>query len=157
MRRYVYTDYDDYDNEYDIIGDDYKILINYCFKYASCFSLDFFGNQTRNVTFSFERINTLPVMHSENVNLENNITRKYFKCTEEAYLILIQDFGNIFEYMWEKAGSPENLTFYRNDDSVILAVNTHEGYCDFYPLPHENPSEILKFGHWIEYQKGMYF
>jgi len=159
MKRYIFTDNDDYneDEEYDIREDNYRKLIDYCFKYASYFSLDFSETLSSYSQFPLDRIKNLSVLRSEKCKFTDRMIRKYYKCSEEAYSILIEDFGNIFGYLWENHGGPENLTFYRNNDSIILKVITHEGYCNFFPLPHENSVEILNFGHWFEYKEGMYF
>ena len=157
MKHYVFIGYEDLNgNEHDIQGEDYVLLLNHCFEYASYFSLDFFDNLPSYSKFPLDKINNLPVLRSEKCKFTDCMIRKYYKCSEEAYLILTQDFGNIFGYLWENHGGPENLTFYRNDNSVILEVNTHEAYCELYCLPNDDVAKILQNDGWFDYQKRKY-
>ena len=77
--------------------------------------------------------------------------RRYYICNEKTKNFLL-DWGSMFEYMWEYAeknqNCPENLMFYREDNTVLILSVTHEGMCYLYKHSEDNLGDILKNPQW---------
>ena len=72
-------------------------------------------------------------------------------CNDETKSFLL-DFGSVFEYIWIHAAQnkncPENLMFYRQDNTVFINIVTHEGECYLYNSSEDELGDILEKTNW---------
>ena len=152
MSEIFYFNQGDYEGA-DICGEDYRELINYCFKHCTAFSFSFHSKESEsylgNVTPFFEK-SLLP----EDYTGKNGIIwlqhKNIYFCNEQLRSLLLQNVQSLFD--WKLSGNkaipePEDLCFYRQDGSGMFWSCTHEGECVFYPRDEEErPNFILRYG-----------
>ena len=150
---YYFVDYDDYTSQdLTINGKDYNDLITTCFDYCEEFSLSFVSVQSiesLNEQFLPYKIENLPITDG----IRN--VKAYYKCNDknkEALLTICKDF---FDWVSHRGRYlPEDLMFYRNDSSIFLWSETHEGVCAILNRENENISKIIENKGWIAYSPG---
>lgn len=127
-----------------IEGSKYKLLIDWCFTYSTCFSL--LGcNLDENDEERMQVLNQL----SPNLILKRETTyyqpgyddcfMEYmhcshgmaptlylYRCCEETKKFLLKENNSIY---WWKNNKPEDLCFYRKDRTALLYTTAHEGIC----------------------------
>lgn len=75
--------------------------------------------------------------------------RYFYKCTHQSIELLKKNIDSLFEYFWKDIHSvPQDLTFYREDFSVLFHTVTHEGEAYLYPKSGEDMSSIIQLGNW---------
>ena len=173
IKEYYFDDWDDTDMnaEYEIMGEEYGKLIEACFRYSKYFSFDF----KKSDDSSAEKISDsefCPIITLEKKKMwhrngiafseffpESYMKEQYDSCWERKYYLCNQStktylmsLGCVFEYLWQsmrnREDCPENLVFYRSDDTVLLSVITHEGMCSLYLRQYENFEDVLKNPQW---------
>ena len=138
----IYVD----EEHYDVKGDAYKRLIDYCFHYSAYFSFisprDNLLYQTGKTKKLDEQLNdwklkTIKTLQwpgnticNRNISLTNSYSRPaeyhIYRCTNGAKEIIKSASPSLFS--WED-GLPEDLAFYYEDKRVFMYSVTHEGDC----------------------------
>ncbi|MBE6039154.1 MAG: hypothetical protein E7218_08180 [Anaerofustis stercorihominis] len=155
--------YDFYDTdctgyeEYDIRDEDYKKLIDICFKY--CFSVAFrIWDDGITIPENLKKYN-LPV--DENVvsgyphyyKELNEITREqlvHFKLSEDIRSYMCTTTNSIWG--WINSSEYTNLedpVFFRSDGSIFFHSVIHDGVCSLYPNVTEDVKSIVASGLWF--------
>lgn len=139
---YYFQDWDDETGEELRIADgDYSILIDLCFKYASSFSLSFLSHQLQGAGF--------PLTPYQVDGPRDEKVCCHFKCSDEAKRFLKERVHDFFGWVYTvDRNTPEDLTFYRNDSSVFLWSQTHEGICALFPHHGEDVSACISKPGW---------
>lgn len=150
----IYKFYDSDDTgfeEYNIIGSDYKKLIEICCKYCKTLSLIITNPQSE----LFKKLETFEVKKSKNISFEYTHYDKrigfikYYKVTPELYNTIIDNTDEIFCWIngWGFS-NPEDPTFYREDGSVLFTSTIHDGECTLM-VKNEDVSEIVSDPNWL--------
>lgn len=141
---YTYFERDYFNNcgSYPMSQSHYEALLQTCFTYSSHFSFCI-SNFDHILTTALEKwkldVKTLGVD-----------TRLVYKACEDTKEILQSYARSVFEFSrYSDQGGPEDLTFYREDDSVFMESVGHEGECSIYPQENEDVSSLLRFGRWL--------
>ncbi len=150
---YYFMDYDDItETDLTISGSDYIQLINVCFRYSTTLSLCFPSLELAN-KFS-KKTEMLCYTISENSDL-NRKYKCYFPCSDLMKELLLSNVNDLFDWVQHDGkGNPEDLTFYREDGSVFLWSETHEGICVLCNHMQENVSLIVSKNGWNIRKKG---
>ena len=109
--------------EHDIVGIEYKNLIEVCCKYCTTFSVI----ATNKNSVLLKKLQKYETKKNPKISFEfEHYTKecleiKYYNVTSELYKTLIENTNNIFCWIngWNFA-NPEDPTFYREDGSVFL-------------------------------------
>lgn len=139
---YIFTDYDDEE----IAADDYVELIRLCCAFSKTFSLAF-PSEAHIAQFS----DRLVPQRCEQIDGTDPF-RKYrcfFAVTEESEQFLATHVTEFFQ--WVHRGeyhNPEDLAFYREDGTLFLWSETHEGICAIFERASEDVTEIVKKEGW---------
>ena len=148
MDIYEFHDSDDIGKEeYDIQGENYKILIDLCCKYSSIVSFLIFDEKTDLVKqFDKYRISECEIpqcVHRSyradvcDENLSHEVPVYYYRLCPELCELLANAVNGVFEWIYAWGfDNPEDITFYREDGSVFFISVVHDGYCAL--LPNEN-------------------
>lgn len=131
--------------EYDIAGEDYKKLIHCCAKYAAFFSLSF----TRNPAYKCKEPPFAPVWSKPYGDSHYLSHRNFYPCNEATISYLETHVNGIFEWVqcWGFE-NPEDLTFYREDGTVLFWLWAHEGQAALFPRESEDVSQIVSMPGW---------
>lgn len=145
---YYFQDWDDETREELRIADeDYSMLIDLCFQYASSFSLSFLSHQLQGTGF--------PLAPYQADGPRDGRVRCYFKCTDDARSFLKERVRDFFGWVYTlDPNIPEDLTFYRDDSSVFLWSQTHEGICALFPHHDEDISACISRPGWHKQAGG---
>ena len=139
---YYFQDWDDETMEnLSIADEDYAMLIDLCFQYASSFSLSFLSHQFQEANF--------PLTPYQVDDLPCGKFCCYFKCSDDTKRFLKERVHDFFGWLYTLDPSlPEDLTFYRNDSSIFLWSETHEGICALFPHNDEDISACISKRGW---------
>lgn len=145
----------DYFTERDIINEDYKELIETCFKYSQIVS--FIKLNDRALVFEkFQpyKINVDDNVFDHRVNyfISQGIPphKMFFESCQDVQSIMLECSNNIFE--WYNT-LPEDPTFYRKDGSVFLYCRAHDDICVIDPKDDEDVTNIISKPGWIPEDK----
>ena len=148
-------DYTDSDEsgfiQYDISGEAYKQLMNTCFTY--CDSISFFKRSAHVVIptelLMFQSSLSDEVKEQYLMYKHQNICVYNIILTPESQKIILTLANSIFSWIdgWG-FHNVEDPVFYRNDKSIFLRANVHNGICTLFPRENEDVSMILKNPHW---------
>ena len=151
-------------DEYDIEGEDYRVLIDVCSQYCSSVSFDIYPQ--------YEDAEYLKQIQKYLINRENTYRRvtekfgSYITGSDKRYYTvcaemcdLLKKEKNIFSWFWEEKNPFhfENLTVYRNDGSVFFESVTHEGECYLLVRDAEDVSKIVSNRLWEKNPKPLQF
>ena len=161
--KYRFRDTDDMtEDDYDIEGEDYRKLIDVCSQYCSVVSFDLYPEYAdaqylmQIHRHMIKRDNTYRrVVEEFGSYVTGSDTRYYTVCAEMCELLKKEN--NIFSWYWEQE-TPfhfENLTFYRDDETVFFESITHEGECYLYAKDTEDVSRIVSNEHWKKNPKPL--
>ena len=151
--RFCDTDETGWD-EYDIEGEDYRMLINVCSQYCSSVSFDIYPQ--------YENAEYLMQIQKHLIKRDNTykkvVGKRYYTVCPEMCDLLKKE-KNIFSWFWEEKNPFhfENLTFYRNDGTVFFESITHEGECDLYATETEDISQIVSNELWEKNPQPLQF
>ena len=135
--------------ELDISGDDYKTLINHCYKYCKYFTFTSYKH-TKNIVMN------APIKEKECRDHFWNPGRFgevfIYECNQVNKDYLLTTVNSVFD--WTNYGTPysfpEDLTFYREDGSLFFYSEAHEGNCLLFPREAEDISLVLNQYGWRE-------
>ena len=164
MNKYVFRDTDITGfEEYDIVGDDYKTLIDTCCKYCTVMSLyitDLHLNgleklekfripKRDNIKFVYKHYWGDPLYYQK---------VRYYRVCPESKKLLIEISDSIFKWLngWGN-NNPDDPTFYREDGSVFFTSTIHEGLCVLIPKENEDVSKVLTNSNWKRMQDNSAF
>ena len=142
-------------NEYDIDGEDYRLLIDVCCQYCTSVSFDIYPQYEdaeylmQIQKYLIKREDTYRVVIKEFASCETGADKRYYTvCTEMCDLLKKEK--SIFSWYWEEKSlfHFENLTFYRNDGTIFFESITHEGKCYLYAKEAEDISSIVSNELW---------
>ena len=163
--KYRFCDTDDTGwEEYDIEGYDYRALIDACCQYCSIVSFDIYPEYadaeylTQIQKYLVKRDDTYRVVTEEFGSYVTGSDKRYYTVCPEMCDLLKKE-TSIFSWLW-KENNPfhfENLTFYRNDETVFFESITHEGECYLYAKETEDISQIVSNELWEKNPKPMQF
>lgn len=156
---YKYFDWNPKTNhEYDIVGDDYRRLMELCFKYSQVMSFMNCSPDTK----ILDLIEEYHISRPKNVKVDNSIYGlgyltdekiglNFYRLCPELMGILLSHTSSIFEWLdgWEYK-NPENPVFYRKDGSVFFSSIIHEGEVTLSVKDDEEVSEIVSTEGWNE-------
>ena len=137
--------------EYNIMGEDYKNLIEVCCKYCTTLSLI-----VTNEKFDLlDKLKIYETQKSPKISFDfphykkTSIMIKYYNVCPELCHIIISNTSDIFCWIngWGFE-NPEDPTFYREDGSVFFTSTIHEGECTLI-VKDEDVSTIVSDNHWI--------
>ncbi|MBQ6825743.1 MAG: hypothetical protein IJP34_03675 [Clostridia bacterium] len=142
--------------EYNICNEDYKVLLEICFKYCKTMSLIITNNNSK----LLKKIEKFQIEKSENIiykfnHYDNNVLIKYYQTCSELLEVLLNTTDNIFSWIngWGY-DNPEDITFYRDDGSVFFTSIIHNGKCSLFVRKNEDVSLIIKNKLWIQSQQS---
>ena len=163
--KYRFCDTDDTGwEEYDIEGHDYRALIDACCQYCSIVSFDIYPEYadaeylTQIQKCLVKRDDTYRVVTEEFGSYVTGSDKRYYTVCPEMCDLLKKE-TSIFSWLW-KENNPfhfENLTFYRNDETVFFESITHEGECYLYAKETEDISQIVSNKLWEKNPKPIIF
>ena len=149
--------------EIDIVGKNYKKLIEECFKFAKYFSF-IVEEEGDNIVleifspFFVRRINN-KISHGGNINglFIRHISEYVYLCCPETKAILQDDRYSLF--YWNGSGkggvTPEDLAFYREDATVFLETVAHDMNCYAY-LQESEIKDFIGLAEWEILQNRPY-
>lgn len=121
----ISNDFDD-ETEHDIYGKEYDNLLMFCLSACDFFSLFHLSPScvVRQLLKPYEVLGT-------NISSSAPKGTVVYRLCLESMAILSKELGSMFSYFYcqKTPFAPENLTFYRHDESVFLSSVTHDGYC----------------------------
>lgn len=154
MKQYI-----SYRNENGIIGENFVLLLKKCFEYSTCFSLIFRENEDvatypeiiqENIS-KYSKYDNF-VIKSGRVEMAYGGTIKYYKCCAETLALIRSISDNLFDFTyWFDILNPEDIYFYREDGTVLLATEIHEGRCFLFPREREDFSDVFEKIKWYTY------
>ena len=155
MKKYVYYDTDiDGNEEYDIRGESYEILIRTCCRYSAVLYLKCMKPDLSVAVclkpFEIQRPQNVP---NDDWNHLPYCEKHYYKVCPELCEILLHAAGGIFEWLngWGFE-NPDDPTFYRSDGTVFFTSEIHEGVCELVPRPDEDVQALLQAVNWLSGQ-----
>ena len=150
MRGYLFKDTITGHEAYDISNEDYATLLNICGKFSAVLSL-----------VMVEKIEFLSLLEPFRIPKDANIKFthdyygtnrseiRYYRVCDEVIKIFLNNCKSLFEYIDNKGYTNANdLTFYRNDGSVLFTCVVHEGIAFLLPKNNEDLSQIYNTGNW---------
>lgn len=140
--------------EYDIVGEDYKDLIDVCCKYSKYFSLVYLSNSEEVKNLLSPYIATVDParfeMYSEYLSPLRSKKTFYHVCPQTR-AILCEHVDTLWSWISDRVfNNPEDLTFYREDSSIFLKTVIHDGECALNVYDNENVSEIIVHENWTK-------
>ena len=149
MRCYKFYDTDLNGNaDYDIVGEEYEELIDFCCENAHMVSFSYLEESKS----KFSKIEDFKIQGKEVSSLQGYKTSYYRICTELCNF-LKSTTNSFFAWTCWKNGKindmAENLTFFRKDETVLLSSDTHEGKIILRPKD-EDVSKIVSNPLWLE-------
>lgn len=157
MERYCFYDtdiYETYEKNYDISNEEYRTLIKKLCSYSSEISLSFF----KGVNFPVEeKFAPFLIKSDEQIEEKSPFVKKYFKVCPELCDLIVSEVNSIFSWIYSfgrdgEPNNPEDISFYRNDGSLLFESITHDGVCFLTPRKNENFEDILSNIKWIKEQ-----
>lgn len=150
------TDYTGYE-EYDIRDEDYRKLIDVCFKYSHSVAFRIWDD---GITIP-EKIKKYKLPVDENIvggyphyyKELNEISRAqiaHFKLSEDVRSYMLTSANSIWG--WINSSEYANLedpVFFRADGSVFFQSVIHDGVCSLYPDETEDVKSIIDSGLWF--------
>lgn len=158
MDKYVFRDTDITGfEEYDIVGDDYKTLIDTCCKYCTVMSLYITDSKLNHL----DELEKFRIPKNENIkfiyehyggNPAYWASVKYYRVCPELKELLLKISDSIFKWLngWGYK-NPDDPTFYRKDGSVFFTSTIHDGECILMPKENEDVTGILSNKNWKVY------
>ena len=147
MTTYSFWDYDEEANkDMDICGTDYRELLSFCFLHGTKCSL-YFEDANRycpplTIELSPWDFSLLQRIREKMIPCKHGVTW-VFPCTTEMEFFLAKHCNSIFD--WTIANkNPANLSFYRQNGSILFASNPHIGVCYFFSI---------KVKHWARFKR----
>lgn len=153
------TDYTGF-AEYDITGNAYKTFLDICFRYAH--SVSFYVSPNYRKDLSEILPYQLPI--SENIKkLYPNYTEAdsrdlwpksytimHFTLTPQVKDFLCRQTDHLWgwTYWLGNEENPDDIYFFRKDESVFFSSTIHEGECTLHPRENEDVSAIINNGVW---------
>lgn len=153
MDYYRFYDTDLYGiEEYDIIGEEYRRLIETCCKYSTVLALSMVNFGEEIIHFDeLDKFKIRSVRHIIKINRAEVLNKEivYYRVCPELCKILVNYVDSIFKWVHtSEFSNPEDLTFFREDGTVFFSSCIHEGVLTLCPQ-NEDVSEILKNPLWI--------
>ena len=140
--------------EIDIKGNNYLELIDACFSIALYFSLKIFENgdnqEIEPITrFVKKQINKGLFQHSAINGLIHSWTVDFlFECCDETKSFLKLPQYSLFYWAGRRKGfPPENITFYRDNGTILLETIAHDEHCYVY-LEEKEIREFIHLAEW---------
>ena len=159
--RFCDTDETGWD-EYDIEGEDYCALIDVCCQYCSIVSFDIYPQYEdaeylmQIQKYLIKRDDTYRVVTGEFASYTTGSDKRYYTVCAEMCDLLKKE-KSIFSWFGEEKNPFhfENLTFYRNDETVFFESITHEGECYLLVREAEDVSQIVSNPLWEKNPKPL--
>ena len=151
----IYNEFEDCD--FDLIGADYRELIETCCKHCKYFSLVYL-NQT-NPIFDLLKPFSVKVDPAEfelycKYSSPLQSKKVFYRICPETIEILCTHVSTLWSWICNlELNNPEDLTFYRGDASILFESVTHDGLCALHTDENEDVSRIVSHNNWIEYSK----
>lgn len=158
MKRYKFYDTDITGREdYDIIGEYYKELIQICCKYCTVFSLKFtdprtcFMKELEKYRIPIDKNAVIAYAHYyRELSIEYQKEIRFYKITPALCELLLHISDSVFHWSFAYGyHNPEDPVFYRSDGSIFFDSVIHEGYCTLMPREDEDIRSILSKGNWV--------
>ncbi len=152
---YYFFDTDSTGNEeYDIKGEEFSLLLNTCLKYSTVLSLYYEGHVTPIKELEPYRISVNQELFKKHKRYghyrlpEDAII--YYRVCEDVIEIMKKRCSNIFGWLygWGYV-NPMDPIFYRSDGSVFFTSLVHEGVIALNPKEDEDVSELTSNPLWI--------
>lgn len=142
---YYFLDHDDAEcKELSIFGEEYTLLIDTCFRYSSCFSLNTGFLRRKGISFDIPK----PYKMVANFKLQSTYPEMaILPCSKSTREYLVNRVNDLFEWI-DLNNNPEDLTFYRQDGSIFFFSLIHEGVCCIANRQDEDVSEIVCNPYW---------
>jgi len=154
--------------DFDMKGEDYRRFISTCFKYSTCFSL-IFRPDDENIPYLVKRLpydKQRDLYEYDQYVIKRGISDcwagqpgtgligevRYYPCCSETMEMLYRFSDSLFKFRFSSdAGyNPEDLCFYREDGSVLFAMDIHEGEGVLFPKDDEDFKEVLETNPWYK-------
>lgn len=136
--------------EYNICNEEYKLLLEICFKYCKTMSIIVTNPDSK----LLEKIEKFRITKKDNITFEfnhydKNILIQYYQINSELLEILLDTTNSIFSWIngWGY-NNPEDITFYREDGTVFFTSIIHNGECSLFVEKDEDISQIVKNKLW---------
>lgn len=140
--RFYDTDVNE-NEEYDVIGEEYDILINTCCKYSSVLALNF---MSKDILY----YNELEKYKIASKRLSKQWIVNYYKMCPELCELLLKITDSIFKWIDGRGfKNPEDPCFYREDGTLFFDSSIHEGILKLMPRENEDVSKIISNPLWI--------
>lgn len=150
------------DCEFDLIGEDYRELIETCCKHCEYFSLIYeysvYMKQTDPIWSLLKpfSVKVDPAEFELYCKYRSPLQAKkvFYRICPETIEILCTHVNSLWSWIYNSEfRNPEDLTFYRDDASIFFESVTHDGLCAFHTDENEDISHIVSHNNWIEYSK----
>ncbi|MBQ7160614.1 MAG: hypothetical protein IJR90_02790 [Clostridia bacterium] len=145
--------------EYDISGEEYRLLLETCFKYGEYFSFRYFEDRVNvpagilRYAVSAKEANINCVFSTRKLENESGTAvcdqTVFLRLTDEVKKWILSVTDSIFKWIdgWGNK-NPEDPMFYRADGSVLFESVIHDGVIHFNASENENLSAILSDPLW---------
>ena len=143
MKYYRFYDTDIYGkNSYDIKGDEYKNLLEKCFKYSTALILKFKG---KNISL-YEELDKHKI---KSLNLGDTEEIAHYRTCPELLDLMLKSSDSIFEWIngWDNK-NPEDPLFLRADGTIFFYSSIHNGELTLLPRQNEDVGSITKNPLW---------
>lgn len=158
MRQYIFRDTDITGTmDLDILGDDYTILMEACFRYCASVSFrvhPYIGFPARLLSHRLPISDNVDALYCKigKMGIHNGFgilpyLVGHFRLTDEVKDYILHESNTLFGWIDD---NPEDIAFYRSDGSVFLHSCTHNGMCTLTPRDDEAISEIVSNQLWIK-------
>lgn len=159
---FVFYDYSDATNtDNDIVGDEYKQLIDICFKYCKTVAFKiapkqdisickemqkFIVAKNERITYNFYQTTYIDVENGEGTESQT----VFYELTPELCNVMKNSVNSIFEWIYGRGfKNPEDPVFFREDGSVFFSSVIHDGELFIYPREDEDVQSFLEKNNWI--------
>ena len=139
----------------DITGENFKILMQKCFKYSKYLSLNYIC-QSSPMMKHLEKFVSLAAPPALSFAGHCGCAGKqiYYDICDELYEIIVNSANGLFENWvpdWQYFG-PENPVFYREDGTVFMDAFTHNGEITLRPNAEEDVSDVISNEYWLAHE-----
>ena len=153
MRKYVFYDTDIEGNEeYDIRGASYELLMRTCCRYSSVLYLKYLAPNMQ----VYDKLKEFEIEKPQNIPDDPGVympfcDKRYYRVCPELCDALLRTANGIFEWLdgWG-FHNPDDPVFYRSDGTVFFASEIHEGVCVLAPKENEDVTEVLSSVEWVQ-------
>lgn len=161
MKEYLLLDHDDSGDEKLLPENGFVHLLDTCFRYSEIF-VTWYSQKTYNcfpqlTPFLLREKATERKLSEKERKSYPYLYKCTYRCCEESKQAILSISRNMWSFIcaWGYE-NPENLEFYRADESCFFSAIVHEGEATLYPRENEDVSEILEELDWMEVTEPRY-